>query len=88
MAGWKDSKGQDISYCEVDRVYNDLDLHKDVPELLWDSELYRSLAMEEDETFEVPAKVFRQNLTSNNNEDLDNVLSALRYWMIQPHLYQ
>jgi hypothetical protein len=52
----------------------------DVPEYLRDSEFYKSLSEEDEELFEVPEASFKVTTTLQNEDELRNLLSTLRYW--------
>jgi hypothetical protein len=52
----------------------------DVPEYLRDSEFYKSLSEDDEELFEVPETSFKVTTTLQNDDELRNLLSTLRYW--------
>jgi hypothetical protein len=52
----------------------------DVPEYLRYSEFYKSLSEDDEELFEVPETSFKVTTTLQNDDELRNLLSTLRYW--------
>lgn len=54
----------------------------DVPEYLRSGLFYCSLEGDDAEVFEVPANVTKPDLILHGKEDLQHLLSSLRYWMV------
>lgn len=54
----------------------------DVPEYLHHGDFYKSLNDEDDEQISVPANALKLNLIVENNDDLEYLLSSLRFWAV------
>jgi len=52
----------------------------DVPMYLRDSEFYKSLNLEDNEEFHVPANLMKENLILENLQDVTHLLHSVRFW--------